>query len=295
MPIRRKGGLPLRAGPETHRLSRPNGDHRCTGPFPQAQRKPAPAGTGAGLPLVTDLPVCGAPSRTGGANVGRFLLPPALTKALPPRRWQGPSPLPQRHAGIRTSRGPKPPASARPAHGGRFSRAGPGAGLPLCGWRRSLRRRRAGAGETRVAFPGPARRDNPFPRTAKSFPAGRWSDCCFRTPRNLTLTDPSRMITQTLIALRFSWQDRFLRECGGGKTVRGTVFPPNGTGCDHADSSSQSGDDDTKGKGRQSRPATSLHRPWRNASARPSRPSVSGSTGTACITAATCRITCRPR
>ena len=34
--------------------------------------------------------------------------------------WQGPSPLPQRYAGIRTSRGPKPPASARPAHGGRW-------------------------------------------------------------------------------------------------------------------------------------------------------------------------------
>jgi len=27
--------------------------------------------------------------------------------------------------------GPKPPASARPAHGGRFSPAGSGAGLPL--------------------------------------------------------------------------------------------------------------------------------------------------------------------
>jgi len=45
--------------------------------------------------------------------------------------WQGPSPLPQRCAGIRTSRGPMPPASARPAQGGRFSPAGSGAGLLL--------------------------------------------------------------------------------------------------------------------------------------------------------------------
>ncbi len=61
----------------------------------------------------------------------------------------GSSPLTRCHAGIRTSRGPKPPASARPAPDGRrpFVGAGgdgPGATAPQ------------GAGETRCAFPPPA-------------------------------------------------------------------------------------------------------------------------------------------
>jgi len=52
-----------------------------------------------------------------------------------------------------TSRGPKPPASARPAPGGRFPPAGSGAGL-RCSWTcRSAGGRPARAGETRVAFP----------------------------------------------------------------------------------------------------------------------------------------------
>jgi hypothetical protein len=69
-----------------------------------------------------------------------------------PQPWQGPSPLPHRPAGIRTSRGPKPPASARPAHGGRFTPAGTGAGLRWCGWRRSGWHRRAGGGGNAVRF-----------------------------------------------------------------------------------------------------------------------------------------------
>ncbi len=44
-----------------------------------------------------------------GERRSRFLHPPALTKAQLPLPWQGPSPLPQRCAGIRTGRGPKPP------------------------------------------------------------------------------------------------------------------------------------------------------------------------------------------
>jgi hypothetical protein len=74
--------------------------------------------------------------------------------------------------------GPKPPASARPALGGRFPPAGSGAGLCRCGWQGSWGQRSAPAGETH-AFPGPAPRGNPFPRVGKSFPAGRRSDCCF--------------------------------------------------------------------------------------------------------------------
>jgi hypothetical protein len=60
--------------------------------------------------------------------------------------------------------GPKPPASARPAPGGRFSPAGSGAGLCWCGLHGSWWRRSARAGQTH-AFPVPARsgaeRQNP--------------------------------------------------------------------------------------------------------------------------------------
>jgi hypothetical protein len=64
--------------------------------------------------------------------------------------WQGPSPLPQRHAG-----------------------------LCWCGLHGSLRERRAGAGETRVAFPVPAQRGNPCPRIRMMFPSGRRRRCFF--------------------------------------------------------------------------------------------------------------------
>jgi hypothetical protein len=75
---------------------------------------------------------------------------PALSSVLRDARslWQGPSPLPQRCAGIRIGRGPKPPASARPAPGGRFSPAGSGAGLRCSCTCRSAGHRRARAGET---------------------------------------------------------------------------------------------------------------------------------------------------
>ena len=103
-------------------------------------------------------PLCGAPSRAGGGKRGsRFLFPPGEMTALSPFQWQGPSPLPQRCAGIRTGRGPKPPASARPAPGGRFAPAGSGAGLCVSRTCRSTGDRPTGAGETRVAVPVPAR------------------------------------------------------------------------------------------------------------------------------------------
>jgi hypothetical protein len=73
--------------------------------------------------LFPDPPVYGALSRPGGGNAVRFLFPPALTKAVPPLQRQGPSPLPQRYAAPLASRGPKPPAIARPA-------LGPGASPP---------------------------------------------------------------------------------------------------------------------------------------------------------------------
>jgi hypothetical protein len=64
--------------------------------------------------------------RGGGGNAVRFLFPPAPTKAPSPLPWQGPSPLPHRHVDPRPAGGPKPPASARPAHGGRWPAGVPG-------------------------------------------------------------------------------------------------------------------------------------------------------------------------
>ncbi len=73
----------------------------------------------------------GTVARGRGKRGSRFRVPPGEVKALSPLQWQGPSPLPQCYADISTSRGPKPPASARPALGGRFAPAGSGAGLSL--------------------------------------------------------------------------------------------------------------------------------------------------------------------
>jgi len=109
------------------------------GPKPPASARPAPggrfspAGSGAWPVGITGpAGLWGTIPLGRGKRGSRFLFPPALTKALPPPQWQGPSPLPQRCIGIRTSRGPQPPASARPATGGRFPPAGPGAGLSWC-------------------------------------------------------------------------------------------------------------------------------------------------------------------
>ncbi len=125
------------------------------GPKPPASARPAPggrfspAGSGAGLCVSwTDRSTGHRPARAGKRG-SRFLFPRAPTTALTPLQWQGPSPLPQRCAGIRTGRGPKPPASARPATGGRFAPAGSGAGLCVSRTDRSTGHCRAGAGETR--------------------------------------------------------------------------------------------------------------------------------------------------
>jgi len=113
-----------------------------------------------------------------GKRGSRFLVPPEQAKASSPPLWQGPSPLPQRYAGIRTGRGPKPPASARPAPGGRFSPAGSGAGLCPSRTCRSTRHRSARAGETRcVSWSRPNRRQ-PCPRLT-----GRGHRPCHSVPQ----------------------------------------------------------------------------------------------------------------
>jgi len=130
------------------------GSGPALGPKPPASARPAPGGR---WPAVTrvETPFL-LRFRARGGNAMRFQIARELAKALPPLQWQGPMPLPQCRAGIRTGRGPKPPASARPAHGGRFSPAGSGAGLCVSRTCRSKGHRSARAGK-RAAFPVPAR------------------------------------------------------------------------------------------------------------------------------------------
>ncbi len=75
-----------------------------------------------------------------------------------------------------------PPASARPAHGGRFSPAGSGAGLCVSWTFWSTGHRPARAGETQVAFPVPAQKGNPCPRIGKSVPAAQAGGSVFEQP-----------------------------------------------------------------------------------------------------------------
>jgi len=90
------------------------------GPKPPASARPArralPARRVGRWPLpLPDPPICGAPSRAGGGNAGRVSCSrTGRAKAPSPLQWQGPSPLPQRHSGIRTSRGPKAPGQRPP-------------------------------------------------------------------------------------------------------------------------------------------------------------------------------------
>jgi len=111
----------------------------------QACVAPGPAGLRAAVPH-------------GRGKRGAFPDPARRVKALSPLQWQGPSPLPQGHAGIRTSQGPKPQACARPATGGRFPPAGSGAGLRSSRTCRSAGHRSVQAGESlspdRKDFPG---------------------------------------------------------------------------------------------------------------------------------------------
>ena len=230
----RRGCLTARRDPlAPARLAQPGRGHR---PWPSVAPGSRPAGgqSPRPAPAPPSADACLSVSRTCRSTGHR----PAREKAPSPPHWQGPSPLPQRPAGIRTSRGPKapgqrpprhrralrprrvgrwplclpdlpvyrvpsraggetrcvscsrlegqqnphrcngrghrpchsaapgsgptggpkPPASARPAHGGRFAPAGSGAGLCVPWNYRSTGHRRARARETRVAFPIPARR-----------------------------------------------------------------------------------------------------------------------------------------
>jgi len=116
--------------------------------------------------------------------------------------WQGPSPLPQCCAGIRTGRGPKPPASPRPAPTA-SARPPAGASRPPgralasvppgpAGLQGTVPR---GRGKRGSRFPVPPERDNPFPRIRR-VPTGRRPDYNFGTllsPQGCCGNPPVRM------------------------------------------------------------------------------------------------------
>jgi len=104
----------------------------------------------------------------------RFLFPPGEVKALSPRQWQGHRPCHSAAPGSGPAGGLKPPASARPAHGGRFPPAGSGAGLCVSRTCRSPGHCPTPRGATPVpGSAGVSRR--PGGRTAASAPCERRS------------------------------------------------------------------------------------------------------------------------
>jgi len=160
--------LPARAAPpgRGHRPchSAAPGSGPAGGPKPPASARPAPggrfapAGSGAGLcPSRTFRCTGHCPARPGKRR-SRFLFPPEQAKGPSTLQWQGPSPLPQRHAdpcpagGQSPRPAPAPPmAGASPPPGRALASVSPGpAGLQGTVVR--------GRGK-RAAFPVPARRD----------------------------------------------------------------------------------------------------------------------------------------
>jgi len=152
-----------------------------------------------------DLPVYEAPFRAGGeTRCVSCSRPDGRSCVLRDARslWQGPSPLPQCCAGIRTGRGPKPPASPRPAPTA-SARPPAGASRPPgralasvppgpAGLQGTVPR---GRGKRGSRFPVPPERDNPFPRIRR-VPTGRRPDYNFGTllsPQGCCGNPPVRM------------------------------------------------------------------------------------------------------
>jgi len=130
--------------------------------------RPAPAPTVAGASLrragrwpllVPDLPVCGAPSRRGGGNAGRVSCsrPDGRSRGCPVSRAGAiaPATAPRRDQDQPGAQSPRPAPAPPPAGASRP----PGRALAFRGARthRSTGHRPARAGETRLAFPVPAR------------------------------------------------------------------------------------------------------------------------------------------
>jgi len=158
---------------------------RQAGPCPAGGQSPRPAPApplaGASRPpgraLASAGPgpagLQGTVARGRGKRGSRFLIPPALTTAPSSLLWQRPSPLPQSNADPCPAGGPKPPASARPALGGRFAPAGSGAGLCCAVGTGTVWKRSARAGKRGSRFLFPSKGEIPFPGPGKSSrPAG---------------------------------------------------------------------------------------------------------------------------
>jgi hypothetical protein len=132
---------------------------------------PAPPPAGASRPPGRALASVGVGGTGPGGSVPRgrgkrsaFPGPARSGGGIASLPWQGLSPLPQRPADLWPAGGPKPPASARPATGGRFSPAGSGAGLCYSRTCRSTENRRAGAAETQCVSCSRPDRRRPFRR-----------------------------------------------------------------------------------------------------------------------------------
>ncbi len=132
------------------------------GQKPPASARPA---TGGRWPLLLpDLPVYRAPSRAGGGNAVRFLFPPERAfSRMPGHSGRGHRPCHSAAPGLGPAGGPKPPASARPATGGRWPLLLP----DLLVYRGPSH----AGGETRVAFPRPAPGGVICPRIGKTVPS----------------------------------------------------------------------------------------------------------------------------
>jgi len=161
---------------------------------------PAPPPAGASRPPGRALAFRGArthrstghcPARAGETRA-RFLIPPELKQAPAPLHWQGPSPLPQRRAGIRTGRGPKTP-SQRPPRPWRALRSRRVGRWPLSLPDLRLYRAMFRAGGGNAGRVSPSQRANPYPRIRTGVLSGQRAGRCFSpalTPRlNATSLD----------------------------------------------------------------------------------------------------------
>ena len=142
----------------------------------KARPAPAPPKAGASRPpgqAPASVIVCRAVSGwPRPEEVARLLLGCVFTRTHPRHPWRRPSPSPLCKIGQPSGRGPqRPPASARPAHGGRFSPAGAGAGLWYLVPNRLWLNRHARAGARRcLALSRPANVGCVFTRTIPCMP-----------------------------------------------------------------------------------------------------------------------------
>jgi hypothetical protein len=142
---------------------------------PPRPRRALPARRAGRWPLLfPDLPVCGEPSRAGGGNAVRFLIPPGEAVAL--TMPECPVPLARGHRPCHSARlipGQPGAQSPRPAPDPPMAGASrpPGRALACrwCGRHGSWRQRSARAGETQcVSFSRPERRRKVRVRTASA-------------------------------------------------------------------------------------------------------------------------------